>query len=562
MQEVHTELEHRVEERTSELRESVEKYRSLVESISDVIFECDRRGMLTYISPVVRNVFGYEAEDLIGKTFLEFVYPEDSDLLIKRFSDLTEGAEYPLECRLMSKSGEVRHVRTHTRPIMKENAFEVTRGTLIDITERKLAELVLRVSEQTNRLLIEQAPIGIVVLQEERVVYVNPAFLEIFGYESSDEVIGLLGEDLVSPEDRELTTTIRRDRLNRKHVPLHYEAKGLKKNGESFDLAVWPTVVDYDGKPAILTFFADTSEAKSLRSQLLQAQKMEAIGTLAGGVAHDFNNLLQIFQGYSQLLLIDKRPDHPDYRNLNTINASAKRGADLVQRLMVFSRKGDTKPRPLNLNHEVTQIEKLLERTIPKMISIELRLEDALPVINADSVQVEQILLNLAINAKDAMPESGGKLTIETRNITLDEEYCRTCLEAKPGQYVMISVSDTGHGISKETMQHIFEPFFTTKSAGKGTGLGLAMVYGIMKHHEGFINCYSEIGHGTTFRLYFPVVSTEIEENLELDNEVPLGGSETILLVDDEEFLCDIGSQILTRAGYTCLLYTSPSPRD
>jgi CheY-like chemotaxis protein len=180
-----------------------------------------------------------------------------------------------------------------------------------------------------------------------------------------------------------------------------------------------------------------------------------------------------------------------------------------------------------------------------------------LPVINADPVQVEQILLNLAVNARDAMPQEGGKLTIETRKVMLDEEYCRMHLEAKQGQYVMISVSDTGHGMSQETVQHIFEPFFTTKGEGKGTGLGLAMVYGIMKHHEGFINCYSEPGHGTTFRIYFPVVQTEVEEDLERESAIPQGGSETILLVDDEESLCDIGSQLLTRAGYTVLTATN-----
>ena len=193
------------------------------------------------------------------------------------------------------------------------------------------------------------------------------------------------------------------------------------------------------------------------------------------------------------MLLNDKNPEHQDYDKLHKINATANRGADLVQRLMVFSRKGDIKPRSLNLNHEVTEAKKLLERIIPKMIAIELSLEGNLPVINADPVQVEQILLNLAINAKDAMLESGGKLTIETRNITLDEEYCRMHLQAKPGRYVMLSVEDTGHGMSQDTAQHIFEPFFTTKGVGKGTGLGLAMVYGIMKQHEGFINCYSEL---------------------------------------------------------------------
>jgi len=326
-------------------------------------------------------------------------------------------------------------------------------------------------------------------------------------------------------------------------------------------------MVHQDGSMSRIFLMQDIDELKrsegekeNLRQQLLQSQKMEAIGTLAGGVAHDFNNLLQIALGYSEILLNDKSPDHPDYDNLHKINSSARRGADLVQRLMVFSRKGDTKLRTLNLNHEVTEAKKLLDRTIPKMIAIELSLESWLPVINADPVQVEQILLNLAINAKDAMPEAGGKLTIETRNVTLDEDYCRGHLEAKQGQYIMISVSDTGHGMSQETVQHIFEPFFTTKGVGKGTGLGLAMVYGIMKHHEGFINCESEPNQGTTFRIYFPVVSTELEEDSEQESAVPQGGSETILLVDDEEFLCDIGSQILTRAGYTVL--TATNARD
>jgi PAS domain S-box-containing protein len=426
-----------------------------------------------------------------------------------------------------------------------------------NITEGKLSEQALRESEESSRLLIEQAPIGIGIMQEGVLTNVNPQFLKVFGYDSMHEVLGLPVEEFYSPEDRSLITQRGKDRLSGKPLPTHYEVKGLKKNGESFDLAVWPTVVDYDGKPAILTFCADTTETKSLRSQLLQAQKMEAVGNLAGGVAHDFNNLLQVALGYSEILLVGKNPDHPDYDKLHTINATAKRGADLVQRLMVFSRKGDTKPRSLNLNHEVTQLKKLLERTIPKMIAIELSLESWLPVINADPVQVEQILLNLAVNARDAMPQEGGKLTIETRKVMLDEEYCRMHLEAKQGQYVMISVSDTGHGMSQETVQHIFEPFFTTKGEGKGTGLGLAMVYGIMKHHEGFINCKSEPNKGTTFRIYFPVVPMELEEDLEQESAVPQGGSETILLVDDEESLCDIGSQILTRAGYTVLTATN-----
>jgi len=543
------------------LQESEEKYRGLVESISDVIFEIDRWGVLTYISPVVRNVTGYEAEDLIGKTFLEFVYPEDRDLLIKRFSEFTEGVDYPLEYRLVGKSGVVRYVRTNTKPIMKEKTFEGARGTLIDITENKLSGKALMESEGQKQAILDGIRSNIAFVNEDmKILWANKTAADSAGKLPS-QMIGKKCHSLWADSDKPCdgcpTIKAFKTKMSEQTTMVTPDGRVWEEKGEPVFDAQGNLIGVVEIALDITERVRAEEERESLRHQLLQAQKMEAIGTLAGGVAHDFNNLLQIALGYSEILLNGKDPDHPDYRNLHTINTSARRGADLVQRLMVFSRKGDTKPRALDLNHEVTQVKKLLGRTIPKMIAIELSLESWLPVINADPVQVEQILLNLAINAKDAMPESGGKLTIETRKVTLDEEYCRMYLQAKPGHYVMISVSDTGHGMSQETMQHIFEPFFTTKGVGKGTGLGLAMVYGIMKHHEGFINCYSELGHGTTFRLYFPVVSTEIEENLEQDSAFPPGGSETVLLVDDEEFLCDIGSQILIRAGYTVLTATN-----
>jgi len=548
-----------------QLRKSEEKYRLLADNMEDVIWQLTPDLTFTYISPSIKKQRGYVPSEILGRPIWEFLAPNEIEPIKARvaerfkllLSDRESFVPEPYETEQVRKDGTTLWTETMANPVFNhEGQLIAFQGVTRDITQRKLAEQALRESEESSRLLVEQAPIGIGIMQGGVLTNVNPQFLKVFGYDSMHEVLGLPVEEFYSPEDRSLITQRCKDRLLGKPLPVHYEVRGLKKNGESFDLAVWPTVVEYDRKPAILTFCADMSETKSLRSQLLQAQRMEAIGTLAGGVAHDFNNLLQIALGYSEILLNDKSPDHPDYDKLRTINTSARRGADLVQRLMLFSRKGDTKPRALDLNHEVTQIKKLLGRTIPKMIAIELSLESWLPVINADPVQVEQILLNLAINAKDAMPESGGKLTIETRKVTLEEDYCRTHLEAKPGQYVMISVSDTGHGMTQETMQHIFEPFFTTKGVGKGTGLGLAMVYGIMKHHEGFINCYSELDHGTTFRIYFPVVSTELED-LEQERAVPPGGSETILLVDDEEFLCDIGSQILTRAGYIVLTATN-----
>ena len=292
-------------------------------------------------------------------------------------------------------------------------------------------------------------------------------------------------------------------------------------------------------------------EKAKLEAQLMQAHKMESIGTLAGGIAHDFNNILQAISGYSQILLMEKDQSDPDYNKLEGINQSALRASDLTKRLLIFGRKVESELRPVDLNQEVMQVSKILERTIPKMISMEFHLSEDLIIVNADPVQLEQIVMNLGINARDAMPD-GGKLIFETEKVDLDEEYCRAHPGAGPGEYFLLSVSDTGHGMEKDILEHIFEPFYTTKGIGKGTGLGLAMVYGIVKSHGGYIMCYSEPGQGTTFKIYFPVLKAEsIEQREERKEENIPGGRETILLVDDEETILDIGKNMLERFGYT-----------
>ena len=293
-------------------------------------------------------------------------------------------------------------------------------------------------------------------------------------------------------------------------------------------------------------------ERRQLREQLLQSQKMEAVGTLAGGIAHDFNNLLQITLGYSELLLEDKSKDHPDYSDLNKIFNAARIGSDLVKNLLVFSSKAEPHPVSLNLNDQILQVENLLRVTIPKMINVQLSLHDKLLRIFADRSQIEQVLMNIALNARDAMGAKG-TLIIETNNIELNEKDCRTNLDAKPGKYVLLSVSDTGHGISEQVQRHIFEPFFTTKGIGKGTGLGLAIVYAIVKQHGGYIECNSEIGTGTTFNIYFPVPDT-YQEDISLQEEIsPYSGHETVLLVDDEVSVRDLGCRIFKRNGYTVI---------
>jgi two-component system, cell cycle sensor histidine kinase and response regulator CckA len=334
-----------------------------------------------------------------------------------------------------------------------------------------------------------------------------------------------------------------------------YETKRYSKDGRLIDISVSASRYhDHEGRPAgMLVTLRDISTRKTLEAQLFQAHKMEAIGTLAGGVAHDFNNILQAITGFAQLLMMGKDPGDSDYPKIQAIEQAARKAGDLTRQLLVFSRKVEAKLRPLDLNHEVEQVQRLLERTIPKMIRIELHLSGDLGIINGDPVQIEQVMMNLAVNARDAM-QDGGRLIFRTERVVLDERFPKACPGAVPGEYVLLSISDTGHGMAPGVLDHIFEPFYTTKEAGKGTGLGLAMVYGIVKGHGGHINCSSRLGEGTVFDLYFPVLQMEVSRPREEKPEkaIPLG-SETILLVDDEENLLDIGKEMLKRHGYHVL---------
>jgi len=282
---------------------------------------------------------------------------------------------------------------------------------------------------------------------------------------------------------------------------------------------------------------------------------MEAIETLAGGVAHDFNNLLQVILGYSELLLVEKPDEDHDSADLKKINQAARSGAELVRSLLTFSRKVEPRLVPISLNRQIGYVERLLGRTLPKMIDIRLDLAEDLDRVNADPAQMEQILMNMAVNARDAMSD-GGTLTVSTRNVTLEEEYCRLHADTRPGDYVLLTVADTGKGMDRKTLEHIFEPFFTTKELGRGTGLGLAMVYGIVKQHGGHVTCYSEDGRGTVFSIYLPVISAEPETTTDLLEEAPPRGTETILLVDDEDMVRELGERILTKNGYTVLTAT------
>ncbi|GKT06793.1 response regulator [Desulforhabdus sp. TSK] len=423
-----------------------------------------------------------------------------------------------------------------------------------EIGERRKAQSALMESEQKYRLLMENTNEGIFIHQDGFIKFPNPHLSTITGY-TPQELTSMSFMDLLHPDERtaameRLLRTLRGDEPSGTHI---YRARNKKREQLWFEVnAILHT---WEKKTATLHFIRDITPQKNLEAQLLHAHKMEAVGTLAGGIAHDFNNLLQAIQGYSELLLMDQESDGAHHPYLQEIFGAAQRGADLTRQLLTFSRKIESKLRPMDLNQEIVQLRKLLDRTIPKMIGIELHLAGDLHSVNADPAQIEQLLMNLAVNARDAMP-SGGKLLICTKNVFLDESYCKSHMGATPGSYVMLQVSDTGHGMDSATLARIFEPFFSSKGIGKGTGLGLSMVYGIVSSHGGYISCESQPGEGTTFEIYLPTI-----DEAETKDEAETGpvkamkkGSETILLVDDEDYIRDLGNQILTKFGYSILM--------
>ena len=442
------------------------------------------------------------------------------------------------------------------------HTFNILSGKLSDtlkeqgntIAELRSTQEALLKSEEKFRELAELLPETIFEMDPHgRLTFVNHSAFTHFRYTQEDLDRGLNGFDMIAPSDREKAMKIAEKTMRGKN-PGVTEYLALRKDGTTFPAMFRSTAIVREGKPAGLRgFVIDITETKRLESQLHHAQKMEAVGTLAGGVAHDFNNLLQAVQGYAELLLLGKKSDELGHRELQEIVHASRRGADLTKQLLTFSRKVGSSLRPVDLNQEVKSVKRLLERTIPKMIEIELRLANDLRVVNADPSQIEQVLMNLAVNAKDAMSD-GGMLTIETSNATLDEDFRRKHAGVEPGNYVLIRVSDTGCGIGKETMEHVYEPFYTKKEPGKGTGLGLASVYGIVKNHGGFIACDSEPGQGTTFKIYLSAIehTGELAENGEGKSALQ-GGTETILLVDDEQSIRSLGQRILGKFGYTVL---------
>lgn len=556
--------------RTEEaLRESEEKYRKLFQNAPIGIFQSTIEGTFLNVNPYFAQIFGYESpEDVIDSVkdvaSQMFCVPENRAQVLEMA--LKHDRLRSFEIQYCRKDGSAFTGNLHMQVVRQDDgSVGHLEGFVEDITERKRAEEALRESEQRYRAIFNNAAAGINLTDSEgRFIEVNSTSASMYGY-TQEELRGLTFYDLTHPEDV--------DSSRRELVPLQQgtkdsfrlEKRYIRKDGKVIwaELSV-SAISDASGEyTATLAVVVDITDRKqseqereSLQKQLLQAQKMEAIGTLAGGIAHDFNNLLQIVLGYADLLLMKKESQDPDRKKLEVIQHAARDGADLVARILTFSRKSESKVRPMDLNDEIRRVEKLLRRALPKMIQIDLLLADDLRIIDADPAQIEQVILNLGVNAQHALP-AGGRLIVATSNVSLGDESVNTHLGEKPGKYVLLTVSDTGMGMSPEVLDRIFEPFFTTKANGEGTGLGLAMVHGIVTQHGGYIKCYSEPGMGTSFKMYFPVSSAEILSDSAVTGEMPAQGSETVLLVDDDDRVREMTRQMIEIGGYKVVVARS-----
>ena len=541
-----------------EARDAAHKFELLLESAPDAVIGVDIEGNIVLANAQTERLFGYTKDELLGQP-VEMLLPDAVRRVHVRHRESygasphirSMGAGMDLEAR--RKDGSRFPVEVSLSPLETKDGLLVT-SIVRDVTQRKEVEQALRRSEENFRTLFERAPYGIYrSTPNGRYVMANPAMIKLLGYESEDELKKLdIGTDVY--QDSEL-----RDQLvaeyEDKEILDAVELNWKRKDGTPITVRINGRVVRDSEKRE--TFYEvvveDITERKLLEAQFRQAQKMEAIGRLAGGIAHDFNNLLMVIQGFGELLDKSLEAGHSARRPLQEILGAAQRATNLTRQLLSFSRRDSAHLAQINLNEIVFGLEQMLRRMIREDIALTTVLADDLELIEADPGQIEQIIVNLAVNARDAMPD-GGRLRIETNNVALTPEGLSVFPGMDAGSFVRVRVSDTGEGMDAETQMRIFEPFFTTKEHDQGTGLGLANVYAIVRQAGGQITVFSSPGDGTRFDIYFPRCAPAQASAVKI--EQPLGrlsGNETILLVEDEDALRHLAREFLQGMGYQIL---------
>ncbi|NPU86265.1 MAG: PAS domain S-box protein [Syntrophaceae bacterium] len=539
-----------------QLLESEERFRRLANAAQEGII-IQQGGTILEANESACRMFGFELSEAVGRNVLDFLDPKSVTPAVKMLGQ----EETYVEALGLRKDKTVFPLELFGKTIMLRNG----KAWIIaarDLSKQRHAEEALRSSEERFKRLVQNSNDIIAVIDENGVLTsVSESVERILGYQV-ENLIGVNAFDFIHPDDLQMTRQVLSETVVQKTGTTHWAEFRFRRRDRSWAVmeSVATNLLKDPVVRGIVLNVRDVTERKNgeqenqkLQGQLQQAMKMEAVGRLAGGVAHDFNNLLTVITGYLDLARIKLKPPDPLLRSINGIHKAAESAAALTRQLLAFSRRQIIEPKVVNLNDLVGSLVKMLTRLIGEDVALETVLDTKLGSVKVDTGQFEQVLVNLSVNARDAMPD-GGRLVIETSNCDLDEEYCSRHPEVRPGKYVLLAVSDTGHGMSDEVKQHLFEPFFTTKSKGQGTGLGLATTFGVVKQAGGTIEAYSELGRGSTFKIYLPRVEERAERLVkEAPDRKTARGSETVLLVEDDESVRDMALNILEHLGYNVL---------
>ena len=531
-----------------------ELYRQIVEHAHEGIWVTDDRGRTIFANDRMAAMLGYTPQEMSGRAAADFALDDFAALACP----IADCPTHSREVRLTARNGGVVWTLMNVSPLHNEEGEVAGVLTMVvDITTRMTAEEALRRSEQRLKTIIETEPACVKLISAEgRLLEMNPAGLQMIDADDLSQVIGQEMVNLVHPADRErFLDTIRLASAGHpaqaefRVVGLRGTRRWLETRAVPFD----PSSIERGQSSVVLGVTQDLTQRKLLEQELNQSQKLEAVGRLAGGIAHDFNNLLTAILGYCDFAVMQLPGRHPVLAELTQIREAGERAVALTAQLLAFSRNQILKPRVIDANEVVTGLLKMLPRIIGEHIATSAELDTGLHRVKADPTQLEQVLLNLALNARDAMPD-GGELLIRTANVHLAESPMAGDPDFQPGPYVRLSVTDTGTGMDTETESRAFEPFFTTKDVGRGTGLGLSTVYGIVKQSHGYISVSTEIGAGTTITIHLPVTTEPIQREPVERHAPPRGGRETVLLVEDAEAVRELERRALEASGYRVLV--------